>query len=263
MSEVALITGASSGIGRALALELASKDITVIAIARNDDELIKLRDKNPSKIKIITADITTDMGLIKIGEALNGLKINYLIHSAGIISPLGLLHQAKPSDVKKIIETNLIAPILLTQKTLPFFSKAGGRILNITSVASEQAVPGAGAYCITKSALNMWTQVLQTELPPEIVATDVIPGEVDTGMQKNLRECSVEQFPLAIEFQEAYREKTLIPPSVCADFLALLLLKTTPEEFSAKRWNIYKHYTKRIPLPLNKEKLNNDEVKKQ
>ncbi|WP_454781846.1 SDR family NAD(P)-dependent oxidoreductase [Legionella sp. WA2022007384] len=256
MSHVALITGASSGIGQALALELASQDITVIAIARNNDELLKLKDKNPDKIKIISTDITTDKGLNKIGAGLKGLKINYLIHNAGIIAPLGSLNEANPSDVKKIIETNLIAPILLTQNVLPFFTKQGGRILNITSVAAEKAVPGAGAYCITKSALNMWTQVLQTELPAEIVATDVIPGEVDTGMQKNLRECPVEQFPLATEFQEAYKEHTLIPPAVCADFLAFLLLKTTPDEFSAKRWNIYKHYPKEIPLPLNKEKLN-------
>ncbi|QMT60935.1 SDR family NAD(P)-dependent oxidoreductase [Legionella sp. PC997] len=262
MSQVALITGASSGIGRALALELVSQDLTVIAIARHKDELLKLKDKNPNKIKIISADITTDKGLKKIENKIKGLKINYLIHSAAIISPLGLLNKAKPRDIKKSIATNLIAPILLTQIVLPFFSKQGGRILNITSVAAEKAVPGAGAYCITKSALDMWTQVLQTELPPGIIATDVIPGEVDTGMQKKLRECPVEQFPLATEFQDAYQEKTLIPPSACAEFLAFLLLKTTAKEFSSKRWNIYKDHTKAVPLPLNKEKLN-DGIKKQ
>ncbi|KTD71167.1 MULTISPECIES: SDR family NAD(P)-dependent oxidoreductase [Legionella] len=256
MSQIAMITGASSGIGQALTLELVSQGVTVIAIARNNTELLKLKDKHSEKIRIIPADITTDESLKRIVNEIKNLKINYLIHNAGTISPLGSLHQAAADDIKKIIETNLIAPILLTQSVLPYFSTKDGRILNITSVAGETAVLGAGAYCISKSALNMWTRVLQIELPHGIVATDVIPGEVDTGMQKNLRECPVEQFPLAVEFQEAYQEKTLISPAVCAEFLAFILLKTTPKEFSEKRWNIYKHHTKPIPLPLNKEKLN-------
>ncbi|CAM2920673.1 sepiapterin reductase [Legionella steigerwaltii] len=256
MSQIAVITGASGGIGHALALELASQGITVIAIARNNNELLQLKDRYPEKIRSIPADITTDEGLERIVHEIKQLKINYLIHNAGIIYPLGKLHKAVPADIKKIIETNLIAPLLLTQSLLPFFSENGGRILNITSVAGEKVVPGAGAYCISKAALNMWTRILQAELPYEIVATDVIPGEVDTGMQKDLRECPIEQFPLAVEFQEAYQEKTLIPPAVCAEFLAFLLLKTTPKAFSEKRWNIYKHYTKPVPLPLNKEKLN-------
>ncbi|MCW8397972.1 SDR family oxidoreductase [Legionella sp. PATHC038] len=255
MSHSAVITGASSGIGHALTLELASQGITVIAIARNNTELLKLKEKHPEKIKTIPADITTDEGLTRIANEMKSLNINYLIHNAGIISPLGLLHKATAADIRKIIETNLIAPMLLTQSMLPLFSKQGGRILNITSVAGEKPVTGAGAYCISKSAFNMWTNVLQAELPQGIVATDVIPGEVDTGMQKNLRECPVELFPLADEFKRAYQEKTLIPPTVCAEFLAFLLLKTTPKEFSEKRWNIYKHYTKPIPLPLNKDKL--------
>lgn len=256
MSQTAVITGASSGIGRALALELASRDLIVIAIARNVKELTELKNQFPDKIKIIPADITSEAGLDTIKLEIDGLSINYLIHSAGIISPIGLLHEALKADVRKILETNLLAPIVLTQILLPLFNKGAGRILNITSVAAEAAVSGVGAYCISKAALNMWTQVLQTELPKTIAVTEVIPGEVDTSMQKNLRDVPSEQFPLAIEFQEAFSKQTLIPASICAEFLADLLLNTEPEEFSGKKWNIYKDYHKAIPLPLNKDKLN-------
>lgn len=255
MPAIAVITGASSGIGRALTLELVSRELIVIAIARNGEELGHLQKQFPDRIKIIPADITTEVGLNQITQGISNLNINYLVHCAGIVSPLGLLHEASSAALRTAIETNLLAPIVLTQALLPMFNKESGRILNITSVAAEEAVSGVGAYCITKSALNMWTRVLQNELPKHILATEVIPGEVDTSMQRDLREAPLEKFPLATEFQEAYRNETLIPAAACADFLADLLLKTGAKEYSGKKWNIYKDYHKEVPLPLNKDKL--------
>lgn len=258
MNEIAIITGASRGIGHALAIELASRGVTVVAISRNTVALNELSSANPEKIQIITADITKERDQERILSTFCDQKINFLINNAGTINPIGALHKAAKHDIRQLFETNLLAPILLTNTLIPYFHQSGGRILNITSVAGNTVVPGVVAYCSSKAALNMWTAGLKQELPPHIVATDVIPGEVDTEMQQTLRSAPLAQFPLADEFKEAKQQNTLIPISICADFLADILLKTSPQEFSNKRWNIYQDYNKKIPQPLNKKKLAQD-----
>lgn len=255
MAKISVITGTSRGIGKALALELAQRGLTVFAISQNENPLKDLQKLNPDKINIIPADITTDAGQAKIQAALQDVKIDYLINNAGIIHPIGLLHHASNNAIRKLFETNLLAPIFLTNSLISRFNAEGARILNMTSVAGDEAVAGIGAYCAAKAALNIWTATLKNELPSYIVSADVIPGEVDTDMQNDLRNAPIKIFPLATEFQEAKKQKTLIPASICAEFLANILLKTSPKEFSNKKWNIYHDYDKPIPQPLNKKKL--------
>ena len=258
MTQFAVITGASRGIGRALTLELTSRGLTVIAISQNETALQSLKALNPEKIKVISADITTVIGREKILNTLRDVKINFLINNAGIINPIGALHKASEIEIRKLFETNFLAPIFLTNAFIPHFHESDGRILNVTSVAADEAVPGILAYCTSKSALNMWTAGLKKELPSNIVAADVIPGEVATDMQGDLRSAPVDSFPLATEFKEAEKHGTLIRVAVCAEFLSDVLLKTTPEKFSSKKWNIYHDYNKPIPQPFNKKKLASD-----
>ena len=255
MNKIAVITGASRGIGQALAIELAARKIMVIAISRDEKQLQSLQALNKENIKIIAADITHEQDRNIILDALKNFKINFLINNAGIIHPIGPLHQATENEIKKLFETDLLAPIFLTNSLISYFHPEGGRILNITSVAAKEAVPGIVAYCAAKTAFNMWTAGLKLELPRHIVATTVIPGEVDTHMQGDLRGAPLSQFPLAAEFQAAKQHHTLIPATTCAKFLADILLDTTAEEFVNKNWNIYRDYHKHIPEPLNKKKL--------
>jgi len=113
-----------------------------------------------------------------------------------------------------------MAPLFLTTKLLPQLSKKS-RILNITSVAGQQAIPGVGAYCISKAGLNMLTLIQQKELQEYgVISTRVIPGEVDTAMQEDLRDASIIDFPLATEFQLAKKFHALIPPKICASFMS-------------------------------------------
>lgn len=244
MQKIAVVTGASSGICRALTLELASRGIYVIAVARNKQSLSEVKSKFPTNIEIIAADITTETGRASIIESVKSRHINYLVNGAGIIAPLMPLHDISEHDLRNIFETNLIAPILLTKQLIPVLNKSkSSRILNITSVAGKQTVVGAGAYCISKAGLDMWTRLLQVEQGnTSIITTNVIPGEVDTNMQQALREAQPEQFPLATEFQEAYAKSTLIKAETCASFLADILLNTINDEYTSKEWNIYRDY---------------------
>ena len=255
MTKTAVITGASRGIGRALALELVSRELMVVAISQNEMLLQSLKESSSERIIIIAADVTTAVGQSNILETLQNIKLDFLINNAGTINPIGPLHKSSIQDIKRLFETNVLAPIYLTNSLIPNFHENGGRILNITSVAGDEAIPGILAYCASKSAFNMWTSGLKKELPENIIATDVIPGEVETSMQADLRQAPLDKFPLAVEFQEAKQQDTLIPAAVCAEFLADILLQTTPEVFSSKTWNIYCDYNKPIPLPLNKKKL--------
>src|SRR5476651_2293829 len=106
MQQIAIVTGASSGIGCALSLELASRGICVVAIARNEVALTKLQQECPDKIQIIAADITCETGRDTIINKINHLKLNYLINCAGIISPLGPLNDIPDNELRNIMETN-------------------------------------------------------------------------------------------------------------------------------------------------------------
>jgi benzil reductase ((S)-benzoin forming) len=266
MLKTAIITGASTGIGHAVSIELARRDIQVIAIARKEETLNKLRNEYPDQIQIIAADISCDKGRKNIAHSLEQTEINYIVHNAGVVSPLGELKNATESELRQIIETNLIAPMLLTNLLFSQLSKKHCRILNISSCSAYQASPGLGAYCITKAGLNMWAEILKLEFQKYgIEITTVVPGEVDTPIQKILREISPEIFPLATEFQKAAEHKTLIPGHLCALFLAWLLLHTTRDEYSHREWNIYdeihhSHWLReKLPLPLNKLKAEANE----
>lgn len=266
MLKTAIVTGASTGIGHALSIELAKRNIQVVAIARQQEVLNKLRNEYPNQIQIITADISCDDGRKNIIRLLETTEINYVIHNAGIVSPLGELKNATEPELRQILETNLIAPILLTNQLFPQLSKKHCRILNISSCSAYQASPGLGAYCITKAGINMWTEILKIEFQKYgIEIATVVPGEVDTPIQKILREISPEIFSLATEFQEAAEKNTLIPGHLCASFLAWLLLHTTCDEYSNREWNIYDetHHPywlrENLPLPLNKLKAEANE----
>ena len=261
MQKKALISGASTGIGHALSIELAKRDVQVIAIARQKQALEQLRNQHPDQIQIITADISCDQGRKNIIQALADTEINYIVHNAGVVLPLGELKNATESEFRQIIETNLMAPVLLTNSLFSNLSQNNCRILNISSCSAYQASPGLGAYCITKAGLNMWTEIMKIESQKYgIEIATVVPGEVDTPIQKILREISPEVFPLAKEFQGAAENNTLISGRLCASFLAWVLLNTTRDEYSHREWNIYdethhRYWLKeKLPLPLNKIK---------
>jgi len=262
MDKIAVITGASRGIGYALALELAAKNISVVAIARSEEDLTNLKHQFPDRINIIVADLSAAAGRFKaIQEILRLGNIQYLIHNAGIITPIAPLQALSEEDIRQILETNLLSPILFTKQLLPSMNRES-RILNVSSVAAHQSIPGLGSYCISKAGINMWTNILRQELQENnIFVTSVIPGEVDTPMQQNLRDASFDYFPLVNEFNEAYRHDALIPATICASFLAWLLLDTTEEHFLEQEWNIYdeSHHQywlrQKLPLPLNKQKI--------
>lgn len=236
--KVAVVTGASRGIGKALIEELLNEQIKVIAIVRNEKSLTVLIQKYPNQLQVIEADLSTPKGQNNIVGNIEEPEVHYLVHGAGVIEPLGsnALLEAKPEILRNILEVNVMAPIMLTN-ALGGKLKTGSRVLNISSVAGDKATLGLGAYCISKVALDRFSESLQLDHPHEILATSVHPGRVDTDMQADLRNHKSADF-LSEKYVKYKIENKLISSQKTAKYLKWLLVDSTKEQYLKKKHNI-------------------------
>jgi short-subunit dehydrogenase len=256
--KVAVITGASRGIGYELSCALAARDVMVIAIATTKEHLKKLQNEYPDNIHIITADVCSPSDREKIfKEVAKFQKIDFFVNNAAIITPLDSLKNVTQDEFTKILTTNVIAPIMLVNQFIPYLKN--GRVLDMSSPAAYLPIAGLGPYNITKAASYMVTNLHRIELKPyNISVTSVLPGEVDTFMHERLRAAN---HPIATEFQQAKAKGTLMSPKVSAAFLTWLLLDTSIGEYESQKWSIYdEEYRNRwlkkgmvLPLPIRKE----------
>lgn len=224
-NKIAIVTGASSGIGAELTKKLAAQGITVYAVARRESELSALKNLYPDYIHPICADLSTEQGIEDVIESVEGLTIDYLVNNAGILG-LKSLNKMTYQDYLSILTTNSIAPALLTGN-LAWRNDA--RIINISSLAASNSFEGLVGYSMSKGALNSLTEVTQKEFGQynQILTISFIPGEVDTMMQEQLR-----HFPVLSEkFQDLKRSGQLLHPEISAQCLSWLLLEATPEQF--------------------------------
>ncbi len=188
-----LLTGASSGIGRALALALATHHVQMVLVARRKpllealaDEIVALGGKRPV---ILIADLSISGTATLIAEqaiaALGGIDI--LINNAGT-SIIGAQY-VLGDDVaaRAVFETNLWSPLALTAALVPQMRSQGyGLIVNVTSTLQAVPLPLLGAYCASKTAFARATQVLRHELSgTPVQVLEVIPGGTDTPTRQN------------------------------------------------------------------------------
>jgi benzil reductase ((S)-benzoin forming) len=237
-NKVALVTGASRGIGFALTQQLLKNDVDVIAVARNVESLQRLTQTYPGRLQIISADLRTKEGQLSVAPKVGKKRIHYLVHNAAIINPLGknALLEAKPQEIQNIIEVNVIAPMILTNQLAPNLTQ-GSRVLLVSSRAGDKVGPGLGLYCISKTAIDRYTESLNLDLPHGILAASVHPGDIDTDMQGDLRKRDTMEFPWGNFFRS--KKERLLAPDISARYLTWLLLRTTDEEFSQRKHNIY------------------------
>jgi benzil reductase ((S)-benzoin forming) len=238
---LSVITGAGSGIGKALAIALAKEDFNVLAIGRRQETLTETQQANPSKIQTLVADIGTIEGresIVNYFKSHSNIKINFLIQNAAVLRPAGRLSEISLQDWREHQAINVDAPLFITQQLLPYFSD-GSRILHVSSGFAHSPQVGWGCYCLSKSAFFMLYQLLRDELKENnIFVGSARPGVVDTPMQDLVRSFDPKEIP-NVEFFRKLKEKSkLLSPEVVADFFMWLLTKTTGEEFSEKEWDI-------------------------
>ncbi len=187
--KVCIITGASSGIGRAAARLFAENGANVIALGRNEKELKILRDEVQTEngtLKIQLADVLEATQIEKVvNDSVETFgQIDVLVNAAGIILN-GSIENTPLEDWDKMMNLNLRAVFCLTQKCVPHLEKTKGNIVNVSSVAGLRAFPNVLAYCVSKAAIDQLTRCSALELAPKGVRVNAVnPGVVVTGLHK-------------------------------------------------------------------------------
>lgn len=243
MNELTIITGAGTGIGKALAIELAAKnEMEVLITGRRKAPLKVTADINPAKIKFCPADVGTESGRKKIVNQIgDNVTVKFLIHNAAVLTPVKSIKNIKLEEWRKHQAINVEGPLFLTQSLIKKMNQS--RILHISSGAAHRALAGWAAYCTSKAALFMLYQVLNTELKQKnILVGSVRPGVVNTPMQTILRQSDPKAFPDLPLFNQYKDEGKLIPGKMVARFLSDILLNTSDEDFIEQEWDIYRDY---------------------
>jgi len=191
--QVALVTGASQGLGRATALALAAEGARLVLVARDERllrELAQVITIAGGQCIACPADITSEGDARRtVQEAMERFgRIDILLNSAGTAG-LGLTWQADPEDWFRVIRVNLFGTFNMTRATLPTMMERGrGQVASITAPMVLKALPGLSAYSASKAGVEQFTQVVAGEVAPYGVRVNAIdPGLVNTGLQRRIR----------------------------------------------------------------------------
>lgn len=165
---VALVTGAGSGIGRAIAMELSRRGAHLILLGRTEAALqqTRLQLAAPEQCRVLPLDLADDAARGEIHAKIMELggKLDILVNNAGMVSAAPLTEQ---SDAlwRQMLEINLLAPMSITRSLLPLLARSGqGRIVNVGSMFGDIAFPFFAAYSASKFGLRGWSEALRREL---------------------------------------------------------------------------------------------------
>ncbi|KZE67575.1 3-oxoacyl-ACP reductase [Fictibacillus phosphorivorans] len=193
MKKVAMITGASKGLGKALTHYFAREGYNLAICSRNEEAIGNVK-KGAEKLGADVLAIRADMSKTKDVERFVALteeyfgKIDVLINNASILgpSPMPYLLDYPEQDFEEVLRVNTIGPFLVTRRVLPIMlQKQKGSIINITSEAGATGYAGWGAYGISKFALEGLTETWADEVSESGVRVNMVdPGEMDTDMHK-------------------------------------------------------------------------------
>lgn len=183
-----VITGASKGIGKAIALKFAAQGFNVAVCARKQADLDTLKDElkklSPeSKILAVSCDVRKKEDVLAFAEQVKNEfgTVDVLVNNAGIFLP-GAVHNEAEGTLEQLIETNLYSAYYISRALLPaMIERKSGNIFNVSSVAGIQAYHNGGSYSISKFALSGFSKALREELKPHnIKVTTLIPGATYT-----------------------------------------------------------------------------------
>lgn len=223
--QIAVITGASSGIGRAIAVELSHHQAHICAVGRNTGALAATvtEAQRYSQAQPFQTDLADEESLYTLARSLSSQfsRIDILVHSAGLFEQ-GRMPDARIGDLDSLYTVNVRAPYLLTQQLLPLLKASHGQIVFInSSVGLTARRPEIGQYAATKHALKALADSLREEVNPEGVRVlTVYPGRTATRQQQAVHH--LEQRP--------YRPELLLQPEDVASIVVhSLLLPRTAE----------------------------------
>lgn len=188
--KVAVITGASSGIGMAIAKKLSKENCTVVLASRSVDKLKKLQKELPAESMVVEMDVSSTESVTKafgkIQEKYD--RIDILVNSAGIM-PLTYLKNRHLDEWLDTVEVNVKGTLRCIYSVLPKMKQQkDGHIVNIASVDGKEIFPGGAVYGASKAAVIELSKAMRMELSPEynIRVTAIEPGTVDTNLRDDI-----------------------------------------------------------------------------
>ncbi|MEU1427741.1 SDR family oxidoreductase [Nocardia sp. NPDC005746] len=179
----ALVTGASAGFGRAVALALAERNWELIIVARGADRLERVRAATGAHA--IAGDVADPAVRERVAAAVGSRRLDLVLNNASTLgpSPLPRLDRYPLDELATVLDTNVIAPLAILQLTMPALRMAGGTVVDISSDAAVGGYEGWGGYGASKAALDQLTNVLAAENPTlRIYSFD--PGDMRTEMHQ-------------------------------------------------------------------------------
>ncbi len=214
--KVAIVTGASSGIGYATAMALSRSGAKIAAGARRKDRLESLKneiEKNNGEVLIQKLDVTKKADCSSLVDAV--IKkygtVDILVNNAGIM-PLSFFKNLKVDEWEQMIDVNVKGVLYCTAAAIPhMLSKKSGHIINISSVAGRVVFPAGSVYCATKHAVTAFSEGLRQELSQRanIRVTCIEPGVVATELTNTITDKSLEKFVESTKQMEALRAEDI------------------------------------------------------
>ena len=182
-AKTALVTGATSGIGRASAVQLAQLGVNLILVGRDKEKLDHLLQEF-SGMQISTELIVLDVrARADVKAKLEGIQTDILINNAGLALGLEPLYEGDIDEWEEMIDANIKGLLYVSRAVIPQMKVKGrGHIINIGSIAGEMAYPGGNVYCATKAAVHSLSKSMNIDLQGTGVrVSNVAPGAADTN----------------------------------------------------------------------------------
>ncbi len=220
--KVAVVTGASSGIGEATAEALAAEGATVVAAARREERLDDLKGRmegNGARLMTVQCDVTDEdqaHDLIRQTEEEFG-RIDILVNNAGVML-LSKIEKSLSDQWRQMFDVNVLGLLYTTDAAVEVMKRRGsGHIVNISSVAGRKTRPGSGVYSGTKFAVNAISEALRQELLQDgIRITMVEPGAVKTELTSHITDEEAQEGAAALRSIETLQAEDIANAVACA-----------------------------------------------
>jgi NAD(P)-dependent dehydrogenase (short-subunit alcohol dehydrogenase family) len=186
--KVALITGASQGLGRALALAYAREGARVVINARSEESIRPVAgevEASGAEVLALAADVSKSADVERLVDAAVERfdRIDVLVNNAGVLGPRVAIAEYPEDEWRRVIDANLTGPFLVSKAVVPHMPE-GGSILNVVSGVSVEGRPEWGAYSVSKFGVEGLTQILASELEERGIRVNAVdPGGMRTGMR--------------------------------------------------------------------------------
>ncbi|HEX3317568.1 MAG TPA: SDR family oxidoreductase [Solirubrobacteraceae bacterium] len=212
---VAVITGASSGIGEATARSLAADGHRVALLARRADRIEALAGELGERAIAIEADVTDRDAIVAAAQRVRDELgvVDILVNNAGVML-LAPFTSDQRAEHQQMVEVNLLGAITTTEVFLDQLRDGGGDLVNMSSVAGRTARPGIAVYAATKWGMNGWSEALRQELHPDVRVMLIEPGAVATELTHHITDADTKQ-----RTEQMY-DATAITPEDIAEVVA-------------------------------------------